>query len=227
MKKMRKNRVKYGLCNVHYAKITGWAGGEKVPLYNTPVRIPGAVSLSLEPSGATEIFHADNVAYYISSHNSGYTGELEIALTPTNFLTEILGEIQDENGVLIEKNNDSTAQFALLFEINGDLKHTRHCFYCCSASRPSTASSTITNSKQPQTDTLSLTALALPNGLIKTRTTPETEPETHEKWYEKVYDSADIPEFEGGSFQTEWVESEDEFFKMETTENVLYFVGEK
>ena len=116
---MEKNKVKFGLNKVHYAKITSY-DEEGGPTFATPVRIPGAVSLSIDAEGEASNFYADDGVYYVINNNSGYTGDLEIALVPLEFATDILGEKLDEKGVLTETNTAEVSQFALLFEFSGD-----------------------------------------------------------------------------------------------------------
>ncbi len=187
---MEKNKVKFGLNKVHYAKILSF-DDEGVPTFAEPVRIPGAVSLSIDAEGEASNFYADDGVYYVLNNNSGYTGDLEIALVPLDFATDILGEQLDKNGVLSEINTAEIAQFALLFEFSGDKNKIRHCLFCCSASRPATESSTIEAEKEVKTETLSLTATALNNGLVKTKTCEQTSLDVYNNWYKSVY----MPDF--------------------------------
>ena len=106
----KSNKVKFGLKNCHYAKATFDEDGGVT--YDTPVRIPGAVSLSLDANGEIEPFYADNIAYYVVNNNSGYEGDLEIALIPESFLTDIMHEELDGNGVLAENANAELEHFA-------------------------------------------------------------------------------------------------------------------
>lgn len=151
------NKVKFGLSNVHIAKITEENG---VITYGVPVKIPGAVSLSTEPEGESTPFYADNIKYYIAVSNQGYKGDLEIAITPKEFLKQILGQEEDENGALIENADDMQARFALLGEIDGDVKKRRFVYYDCTATRPNTNARTTQESKEPQTDTIPITMSA-------------------------------------------------------------------
>ena len=183
---LQKNKVKFGLNKVHYAKITAWSD-DGVPTFATPVRLPGAVSLSIDANGENENFFADNGVYYVINNNAGYEGDLEVALITTDFATAILGEQLDSKGVLVERNDAETSQFALLFEFNGDKNHIRHVLYCCSASRPSTESSTTEESTEVKTETLSLKATALPSGLVKGKTCENTDEATYNNWYGAVY----------------------------------------
>ena len=86
----KKNKVKFGLQNVYWAKINEWGedhdGNKTVPAYGPSKHLPGAVSLSIDANGEAENFYADNGVYYVINNNAGYTGDLEIALITTEFV---------------------------------------------------------------------------------------------------------------------------------------------
>ena len=136
---------------------------------------------------------SDNGVYYVINNNAGYTGDLEIALITTEFATEILGEILDNNGVLVEKNDGELSQFALMFEFLGDKHHIRHVMYCCSASRPATESSTTEESTEVKTEKLTLKATPLPTGLVKSKTTESTSDTVYNNWFKMPYNPSTEP----------------------------------
>ena len=187
---MQKNKVKFNLKNVHYAKLT--MGSDNIPTYATPVPIPGAVSLSLDASGEPENFYADGIAYYVINNNMGYSGDLEVAIIPESFRTDILKEELDSNGVLVENSDVNLEKFALLFEFDGDQKHIRHALYNCSASRPGIEGNTNEESKEVQTETLTITATPLPDGRVKGKTGDTTDATVYNNWYSAVYLSGTI-----------------------------------
>ena len=170
------NKVKYNLKNVHVAVLTKTTEGYS---YATPKHIPGAVSLSLDPEGDSNPFYADGIVYFRSTSNNGYSGDLEMALIPEWFFTDVLKETLDSNGVLVEKSDVAeTEKFALLFEFDGDIHSIRHVMYNCSVSRPSV---------EPVTETLSLTADPREDGLVKSKTGDTTTAAIYDAWYESVY----------------------------------------
>ena len=190
---MAKNKVKYNLKNVHAAKLT--VGEQGAFTYAAPQAIPGAVSISLDAEGDTSPFYADGIVYFRSNTNNGYSGDLEIALIPEWFRTDILLEEKDSNGVLVEKSTiTEMPKFALLFEFDGDVHGIRHVLYNCSASRPSIASETKEDTIEPVTETLSLTADPRADGLVKARTGDTTTDETYNNWYQSVYVPAEAAE---------------------------------
>ena len=183
---MEKNKVKFGLKNVHWAKITGYDEDE-MPIYGTVKRLPGAVNLSLAANGENENFYADDMVYYVLSNNSCYEGDLEIALVTTEFATEILGEKLDAKGVLVESADAETSEFALFFEFTGDKNKIRHVFHRCAVSRPNTESSTVEESKEVKTESLSLTASSLVNGLVKAKSCEKTDATVYANWFKQPY----------------------------------------
>ena len=182
---MSKNKVKFNLCNVHYALLAYNESGKQV--FGTPVPMPGAVSLSLDPNGEPSSSYADGIEYYVISNNMGYDGDFELALIPEDFRTDVLNEEKDENNVLIENALASTNPFALLFEFDGDQKKIRHVMYNCSAARPSISSQTNEETREVRTETLSLHARPLENGLVKAKTGDTTTEEVYNGWYSQVY----------------------------------------
>ncbi len=180
------NKVKYNLKNVHAAKFTKAEDGSYT--YAAPKAIAGAVSISLDAEGDSSPFYADGIVYFRSTANNGYSGDLEIALIPEWFRTDILKEKLDKNGVLIESATVTEMEkFALLFEFDGDVRCIRHVLYNCTASRPSIESETKEDAIEPGTEKLSLTADPREDGLVKSRTGDTTSEESYNNWYKQVY----------------------------------------
>ena len=179
------NKVKYNLKNVHAAKMTETVtDGAASFTYAKPKAIPGAVSISLDAEGESSPFYADGIVYFRSVTNNGYSGDLEIALIPEWFRTEILQETLDGKGVLVENSGvGESVKFALLFEFDGDVNVIRHVLYNCSASRPSIESETKEDTIEPGTETLSITADPRSDGLVKARTGDTTDAAAYAGWY--------------------------------------------
>lgn len=150
---MANNKVKFGLSNCVMAPIN--TDGT----YGTPIAVPGAVNLSLEPQGDTNDFYADNYIYFSSTANQGYEGDLELAMIPDAIRTAIMGEVVDTNGAYIETSNDVFKNFAFGFQVEGDVKARKYWYYNCSLTRPTNAGATIEASKEPQTETLTIKAM--------------------------------------------------------------------
>ena len=184
------NKIKYGIKNVYYAVATRAANNSAT--YDTPVALPGAVSLTLDPEGDNSIFYADNIAYYTTYANNGYSGSLELALIPDAFRKDVLGEIEDSKDVLVEEQGAQSVHFALIFQFEGDEKATRHVMYNCVASRPSTNGNTKEASIEPQTETINLTATSVYNAsldkdIVKARTGDSTDNTAYTGWFTQVY----------------------------------------
>lgn len=160
------NKIKYGLSRVYYALAT-IDSSTGAATYGTPVAMPGAVSLSMDPSGESNAFYADNIAFAKFAANAGYEGELEVALVPDSFRQDVLGEVLDSTSkIQLEKAAASTQPFALLFQFEGDDDATRHVFYNCTAARPNVGSKTTEESVEVQTETINITCGSVFNTVL-------------------------------------------------------------
>ena len=98
---------------MHYAVLTNTDG---VITYDAPVSIPGAVSMSLAP--ATSSLPLTTPDYFATT--TGIKALLKWLLSQTVFLTDVMGYIEDANGVVGELSTAQPSAFALMFEFNGD-----------------------------------------------------------------------------------------------------------
>lgn len=190
------NKIKYGVKNVHYAVAT--LDENNAATFGTPVSLPGAVSLTLDQEGESNNFYADNRVYFTAFGNDGYTGSLELALIPDSFRTDVLGEVLDNKGVLVENQNAETVHFALMFQFEGDEHATRHVFYNCVASRPSVTGNTKEATISPETETINITATsiylsALDMDIVKARAGEDSDTTTYNGWMSTVYVPTGLP----------------------------------
>lgn len=189
------NKVHFGLKNVHYALITYTAG---VPSWGTPKSVKGAVNLTLSKESADTNFYADDTLYYHISTNNGYTGSLEMADFPAEMRKDLWGQTITSTGkMLVEDVNAQPAEFALMFETDGDISPDRFCFYRCVAARPDTTGATKADSVEVQTQSCDLTVMPVIDptasspidGKVSYRTTADTPTATYTAFYTAVDDS--------------------------------------
>ena len=183
---MPENKVQFNLKNVHYAVMTTTGA---TPAWETPVAVPGAVTLTLDPQGDVTPFYADGIVYYQAVANNGYSGDLEMARFPDQMMEDIWGfESVETDLVLIENANVEAKAFALLYQIDGDADNQLYCLYNCTATRPGIGSATTTETKKPQTQTSTISAVSLDNGDVLARTTAQSPAGVRTAWFTKVYE---------------------------------------
>lgn len=188
----QKNKVQFNIKNVHYAILTETVtNGETTYTWATPVHVPGAVNITLEAQSELSPFYADGIVYYQSVSQNGYEGDLEMAKFPDQMLQDVWGMVLGATSkVLTENINNEPKAFALLFQIDGDVDHELYVMYNCKGTKPGIASTTNTDTKEPQTQTSTISATPLESGAVFARTTADTPSATKEAWFDSVFQEA-------------------------------------
>ena len=126
--------------------------------------------------------------YFVTVANNGYTGDLEVALFPEQFLTDVFGYTSSaQDKVLTENATVQPKSFALLFEEAGDTSGTKFVLYNCTCTRPSRSLATTTETTEPQTQTVSVTASPLADGRTMAYTSDTTPENVLIGWYNDVW----------------------------------------
>lgn len=180
------NKIRYGLSNVTIFPITE-TDTQGRPTYGKPIPVKGAMQLSIKAEGDEDPFYADNVTYYTSFANNGYSGDLELALVPEEVYVEILGQKKDKNGVLHETADDKTKEFAMTYEVNGDEAVTRFLFYRCALSRPDLEGKTKEKGISPTTEKGNITIMPRLND-HRIKAICDEGAKAYESWHTKVYE---------------------------------------
>lgn len=195
------NKVKYGLKNVYWSKVTETVDPETnltASSYSTPEAWPGAVSIGQDPQGDNTVFRADNSDYFSVSRNSGFSGAFVSAMIPDAVREWCFGTRRDNNGVLIEDGKpNETHYIALMFQFEGDKKAIRHVLFKCSLSRVSITSETTPEGDTPNVQTVSTTITSVPradaDAYCHLEADPLTDAEVYADWFKAVYVPDETP----------------------------------
>lgn len=159
------NKVEFGLSNVHVGTYTESAGTVTL---GEPVKLPGAVSLTLEPQSEEYKFFADDVVYYSDFSDNGETGELTMALFPDTFKSTFLGYVPLDDGGLAKVKGSRTQAMYMIFEGKGDANKRRHILYNVVPGMIQREYRTIEENKEVQTEVLSISLLGdNESGIVK------------------------------------------------------------
>lgn len=186
---MAENKVRFGLKNVYYAVLTEGSTNS----FATPVAVPGAVSMTLDSNVSDGTFYADNISYYKTFANNGYTGTLELARIPDAMLKDIFGMTVGTDKILYEASGVNPKPFAMMFQIEGDQQEELNVLYrVVPTSKPSAGSQTVEETVEPVTQSFDFEALPLvtgvtaQQGLIKGRTMTDTTTAIRSAWFTTV-----------------------------------------
>lgn len=189
------NLIEYGLAKVYFAKLTKTTdtSGKVSLTYGTPVALPGAQSLTINPESSDSTIYADDTVYKKIYANNGYSGELTLVHMTDTIATTLLNYKTATDGSIVEVANAEPVEGALLFQFKGDAQNTRHILFDCVFTRGNSTANTKGDSLDPTTLTISYSAVPveLTDGstITKLRITEGT------SGYDDFYTEVSLPTF--------------------------------
>lgn len=154
---MAENKVVFGLSNVYFGTYSVTTTGSVT--LGTPYHVPGAVNLSLDADTEESVFWADNVKYYVSNADNGFTGEVEMAYFPNDFKTQFMNYKTLSNGGLAQIKSMNNKTVYMMFEASGDKQNRRAILYNITLGPISREYSTTEEGKEPVTATMPITVV--------------------------------------------------------------------
>ena len=152
---MAENKVVFGLSNVYVGTYSVNTYG--TASLGTPMHVPGAVNLSIEADTEETVFWADNVKYYVTNADNGFTGTLEMAYIPDTFKINYMNYKQLSDGGIAQIKGQDNKTIYFMFESSGDAENRRAIFYNVNIGPISREYSTTEATKDPKTASLPIT----------------------------------------------------------------------
>ena len=106
---------KIGIDNVVIAKLIA-DDGASVPVYDTPIPLPGLVTSSVNPNSSVETDYADNSVFFVTGNRANTEMSLELTNVAPATLALMLGQTR-VNGITQERPLDQAPYFALGFRV--------------------------------------------------------------------------------------------------------------
>lgn len=159
-------KVEFGLSNVHVGAYEVGEDGQVT--LGTPMKIPGAVGLTLEEESELYQFFADDSAYYSEYTGASETGELTMAMFPDEFKTQFLGYVQTDDGGVAKVNGAKKTPIYIVFEGQTDDKRRRHILYNVTCGSITREWATVEDQPEVMTDVLGITVVGdSKTGIVK------------------------------------------------------------
>lgn len=155
---------------------------------------PGLMSMDMQAQGEIQTIRADGIDYIVVASNNGYSGTLNFVHISDQFRKDNLGEAADMlSGIQYEDADVVPSPFALMGEFKGDAEGIRWIYYNCTATRPNMTGDNKENQKQPDTESLPVTAKPLPvtidgteKNIVRGGILKSVNAATYNSWFTKV-----------------------------------------
>ena len=186
------NKVEFGISQLHVC--TYEVADDGTVTLGTPYHQKGAVSFTPEEQSEKSDFFADNSVYWSGYSGGTFEGDLEVALFDDAFKIKFLGYKRLTNGGLANVKNATKPNVAIFFQVEGDQESRRVAFYNCTLGVIKREFATIEESKEPATETLSMTCIG-DNGSGVSRAVLKPD----DVGYDTLFTSPSAPELESES----------------------------
>jgi phi13 family phage major tail protein len=148
----QEKKIQFGVSDVAYSVYDDSTGE-----YGAWVPLPGCTQLTLSPEGSTDSTYADNITFYTSVKNSGYTGSVTLLSIPDSLRTDVFGEV-NKSGLLYEITTAIPKTVALRFRVDGNVRTEITILYNVTLARPSGDNSTNEDSLSIKNYSMDITA---------------------------------------------------------------------
>lgn len=186
------NKVMFGVSNLHVGLYE--VGNDGTVTLGAPVKVPGTVNLTMEPDSEENTFYADNIKYWTSYSDNGYTGEIENALFDDTFKLTFMNYVQLDDGGIGQIKGQQNKPVYFMFQGDGDAENRRMIVYNVSLGQITREYSTTEDSIEPQTATLPFTVNGdNGTGLTKVSYTPT------DATYDTMFSTPPVPALPAGS----------------------------
>lgn len=174
----------FNIKKLHVAKLSETDG---TYTYDTPIKVPGTISLSMDIEQSNDIFYADGGAYITLQGASSTTGTLENYHIPEEVLLKIYNYVKSTTGEICQ-TDDPVNRMAILFacdDENGN--EVRFTYYDVTSTKPGLNLQTREDGVTVNAESVDLTANSIVCGsknVIRSYCTKDME--AYENYFDKV-----------------------------------------
>lgn len=186
------NKVEFGISELHVGTYT--IANDGTVTLGSPYHQKGAVSFSPEEQTEQNTFYADNIPFWSGYSGGSFEGDLEVAKFDDDFKKNFLGYKALTVGGLAIVKNAIKPNVYIAFQVEGDVEPRRAIFYNCSLGSITREFATIEESKEPATETLSITCVGDPDSGVTLASFTEDDAE-----YATLFTNPSVPELESES----------------------------
>lgn len=186
------NKVEFGISQLHVGTYT--VDDQGVVTLGTPYHQPGAVSFAPEEQSEKNDFYADNIVYWAGYTGGSFEGDLEVAKFSDEFKKQFLAYVELDDGGLAVVKNAIKPNVYIAFQVEGDAESRRVIMYNAALGGIEREFSTITEQKEPVTETIPVTVTGdNDTGIGMVSYTPDKE------GYETLFSNPPVPALPEGN----------------------------